>query len=400
MKLILTIFITLSLCTTYGQENFGMKEKVNGFVEKKITNIFNKEVLKRLENYNNLRENPRKYFSSIGISSVEMDALIKIFPELKTRSLPRMIMRDSGIFTVRDRGSVVKFSFKSLAKSEVYINGVKVILPDMKSSSFGEYVKSFNSNMYKAFNKKTSFLYFLNSFKLISSVNAQEIDYLDIKDGDDVPHYHKMGHDPSAKIIKNLYDDSEFAHNVNQTKQVLLAAIMAISNDIKLFSDANWENKKFNLPNNLKILYGKIDKMANLCEKESINTNKKFNNPGPATEMLTALDLVNEKINRLDTMGKDWKSEVDDLVWRRTSFHVDFNAKSFNICNDERIKKIHYDPNLCSNLDKITQCLIDFRSSGRVSEKRLDDSLMDKLLENPTGKDYGQDDIIDWVKEQ
>ncbi|WP_413699068.1 hypothetical protein ACLKMH_16160 [Psychromonas sp. KJ10-10] len=242
--------------------------------------------------------------------------------------------------------------------------------------------------------------------------SAQEIDYLDLPDGEEVPHYHRKGWDRNDdvdnlyKVMENEIRDRfgyesyrEVKHNIKQTKQVLLASLMANAGDLDLHQIANYENKKENLPANLKKLYKRIDDMANMCDEERVKTNGRFNNGSEATKMLTALDLTNEKINRLNSMGKIWWKEVDRLVWRRTSFHFDADAKSYNICRVERINKMYYDKNLCSNMEKLTQCLVDFRTSGRTSDKYLTDDQMDLLLDNPLGRDYGQDDILNWIQE-
>ncbi|PIK15271.1 hypothetical protein [Halobacteriovorax sp. JY17] len=398
MKIILTLFLTLSVFSSLAQENFGIKEKVDRLVSRKITDIYSKEIVSRIENYNALRANPREYFESVGIESSEIEAAFKIFPELTKNSLPELIIRKSGILVLRDRGNVVKFTFKSLASREVYINGVKIKTPKMTKYKFGQFFKDFSDNMYEGFNKKTTFMMFINSLSLIPSVHAQESDYLNLPDGEEVPHYHRKGYSPKDKIIDNLYSDEKFRHNVKQTSQVLLAGIMALAGDLELEQVANYENKKENLPANLKKLYKHIDKLANMCDEELAKPESKlFTENNDATKMITALDRINEKINRLDSMGKSWWNEVDRLVWRRTSFHFDADAKSYNICHVERIKKIYEDKNLCGNMEKISNCLIKYRSTGRVSEKTLTDDQMDLLLDHPLGRDHGQDDVLKWI---
>ncbi len=399
----------------FAQENFGIKDKVENYLKVNTERIVGDEILSRINKYKKLESDPKKYYESLGLTDSELKGFYKLFPGILKENLPKITLNKAGLLKLTYKDQSAHFTFSDLGKGHVYINNVLVKLPSDDVKSFPEYFNSFNKNLREATSKKTTFLNIIRSFSLISSANAQTIiyydeyvdesdlpkkNYLDYKDGDDIPHYHKDGYDPKDKVDKNLYDDTDFAHNVNQTKQILLAAIMAISNDIKLYSEANWANKKKNLPSNLKILYGKIDRMAKSCDKERLETNGKFREGSDTVKMLTALDLVNEKINRLDTMGKDWQSEVDELVWRRTSFHVDFNGKSFNICKSKKMKSIYFDPNLCSNLNKITQCLIDFRTSGKVSDKRLSDKEMDLLLENPTGRDYGQEDILKWIQEK
>ena len=401
MKLILTILLTLLILPVSAQENFGIKGKVNRLVGRKMTAAYSREVVSRIETYNKLRHTPQKYFKSIGMSSKEIDMLVKALPELKVRSLPELIVRKSGILILRDRGSVVKFSFKSLSKREIYINGIKVKTPKMEAHKFNKYFKDFNKNMYQAFNQKTTFVDILNFLLPISSVNAQSgIDYLNIPDGDELPHYKREGYDKNDKEINNLYDDTEFKHNIRQTKQVLLAAIMAISSDLELDFLANYEDKKKNLPENLKKLFDRIGKLANSCDSFKNDPAKSgdFASYNEAGKMLTSLDLVNEKINRIESLGKDWWGEIDRLVWSRTSFHFNPDAKSYNICKADRITEMYKDEKLCENMDKITTCLIEFRSSGRVSDKRLTDDQMDLVIENLGGEDYGQDDVIRWIQ--
>lgn len=401
MKYIITTFLFLSIFSSYGQENFGIKEKVNRMVGRKLTDIYSKEVVRRIENYNNLRTNPKKYFESVGMDAKVIEGLIKNLPELKTRSLPELVIRKSGIAILRDRGSVIKFSFKSLSKREIYINGIKVKTPKMEKDHFNKYFKNFNQNMYKAFNEKTSFINILNLINPILSVHA-ESDYLNIPDGREVPHYQREGYDPNEFVYDNLYDDTEFKHNVKQTKQVLLAAIMAISSDLELSFMANYRNKKKELPDNLRKLYERIDQLANSCNNFKNDPSRKgdIESYNEATKMLTSLDLVNEKMNRMESLGKSWWGEIDDLVWMRTSMHFNPSAKSYNICKAERIKQIYEDKNLCENMNKITNCLIEFRSKGRVSDKRLSDEQMDLLIDNPRGRDFGQDDILNWIQEK
>ena len=401
MKLILTMLLTLSIFSSTAQENFGIKGKVNRLVGRKMTAIYTDEVVRRIESYNTLRHTPKKYFESIGMSKREIDSLVTALPELKVRSLPKLIIRKSGILILRDRGSVVKFSFKSLGKREIYINGIKVKTPEMKSRKFEKYFKDFNKNMYTAFNQKTTFVDILNFLIPISSTNAQSgIDYLNIPDGDEVPHYKREGYDKSDKEVNNLYDDTDFKHNIRQTKQVLLAAIMAISSDLELEYWANYVDKKKSLPGNLKKLFTRIDKLASSCESFKNDPSKSgdFASYNDAGRMLTSLDLVNEKMNRIESLGKDWWSEIDSLVWKRTSFHFNPDAKSYNICKADRISEMYKDEKLCENMDKITNCLIEFRSSGRVSDKTLTDEQMDLMIENINGKDYGQDDVIRWIE--
>ncbi|WP_372654618.1 hypothetical protein [Halobacteriovorax sp.] len=403
MKFLITIFFLFSILSSYGQENFGIKGKVDRLVGRQITSIYSNEVIARIENYNKLRNTPKKYFESIGMNPQEINGLIGALPELKTRSLPELLIRKSGILILRDRGSVIKFTFKSLGKREIYINGIKVKTPKMVDEKFNSYFKSFNENMYSAFNKKTTFIQILHLLNPIVSVQAGAgEDYLNIKDGTEVPHYNREGYDRSDKEIHNLYDNTDFNHNVRQTKQVLLAAIMTISSDLELSFMANYRNKKQELPDNLKKLYDKIDKLANSCNsfKEDPSKIGDVASYNQASRMLTSLDLVNEKMNRIESVGKNWWGEIDDLVWQRTSFHFNPDAKSYNICKVDRIREIYEDKNLCDNMDKITNCLIEFRSSGRVSDKRLTDDQMDLLIDNPRGRDYGQEDIMKWIQEK
>lgn len=396
MKILKALFTYLLIFSALGQEDFGIKEKVDRLVSRKITNLYSKEVVNRIKNYNKLRTNPKKYFESIGIAAVEISAMFKVMSELKTKSLPELIIRESGILTLRDKGSVVKFSFKSLADREVYINGVKVKTPKMTKYKFGQYFSDFSESMFEGFNKKTSFVNLLNTLTFIPTVHADEgSDYLNLPDGEEVPHYQRQGYSPKDKIIDNLYSNAKFRHNVRQTSQVLLAGIIALASDLELDEMANYENKKVQLPKNLKILYKHIDKLAKMCEEELLRPESKlFSEDTEATRMITALDRINEKLNRLDSMGKAWWNEVDTLVWTRTSFHFNPDAKSYNICHVERIKQIYEDKNLCGNMEKISNCLIKYRSTGRVSDKTLTDDQMDLLLENPLGKDYGQDDVL------
>ncbi|WP_417334830.1 hypothetical protein [Halobacteriovorax marinus] len=397
MRTLLALFLTLSLFSASGQENFGIKGKVDRLVSRKITEIYSKEVIKRVESYNKLRHTPAKYFEQIGMGPAAVESFLKAFPESKSRSLPELIIRESGILILRDRGNVVKFSFKSLSKREVYINGVKVNTPKMVNSDLDQFFKEFNQNMFDAFHKKVSFIDVLSNI-FIQSVYAQESDYLQLPDGKEVPHYRRKGYDKTKKPLLSLYKNDNLDYNVNQTNQVLLASIMAISADLELNDMANYRNKKVNLPANLKKLYKKIEDLANTCHSESVSTKGKFVEGSEATKMLTALDRVNERINRLENMSTLWWQELDELVWNRTSFHFDPDSKSYEICKVERIKEIYYDRNLCENMDKITDCLVAFRSSGRVNEKTLTDDQMDLLLENPAGRDYGQDDVLRWIQ--
>jgi len=234
-------------------------------------------------------------------------------------------------------------------------------------------------------------------------------EYLSIPDGKSVPDYNREGWDRNDKV-ENLYkEEQEYSmrmygfkvnHNIRQTKQVLLAAVMAISSDIYLEYMANYRNKRTSIPKNLKTLYTKIGKMAASCDRERRETGGKFVKGSEATKMLTALEVVNEKMNRIESVGKNWWGEIDDLVWQRTTFHFNPDYKSYNICKVKRIREMYEDKRLCDNLEKLTQCLVDFRTSGKVSNTRLNDEQMDLLIDNPRGRDYGQDDILNWVQEK
>ncbi|GEM_PF-2890684 len=412
MKALLVLCLLVS--NIVAQENFGIKEKVNTFTENKIRHLLVKEFMSRLEKFKDLENNPKKYYKSLGLHPVEEKYLFKIFPKAAEAKLPKMTLSKTGEIRLTYNKQVAHFTLKDLKDRQVHIDGKTIKLPKRDFENFVDYYTEFNINVYDAFNKKTTRFNFLKTLHLIDSVHADEgSDYLNLPDWEEVPQYQRQGWDKND-ATPNLYSDMEkkierkfgkkaalaIRHNYRQTKQVLLASVMALAGDLELEEMANYDNKKVNLPKNLKKLYKHIDKIANVCDKERIETNGKFRNGSDATKMLTALDLVNEKINRLSSMGKAWWLEVDNLVWGRTSFHPNPDGKSYNICLVKRIQQIYYDKNLCSNMEKLTKCLVDFRTSGRVSENYLSDEQMDLLLENPLGKDYGQEDVLQWIQEK
>jgi len=225
-------------------------------------------------------------------------------------------------------------------------------------------------------------------------------EYLSIEDVYSVPIFKRQGYSKEDKIIDNLYDNSDYNHNRRQTMQVLLASIMALNSDLDLNFQANYKEKKKNLPENLKKLYDRIDELANSCNsfKDDPARSGDIGSYNQAGQMLTALDRVNEKMNRIESVGKRWWGDINELVWQRTSFHFGPDAKSYNICRVKRISEIYEDKRLCNNLDKITNCLIEFRSSGRVSDKTLTDAQMQLLIYNPRARDHGQEDLIRWIE--
>ena len=398
MKLfIVLLFIT----STFAQENFGVREKVNAYTEREIRKVLSKEFIQRLNKYKNLENNPRKYYESLSLSESERKSFFKLFPKAIKEDLPKITLTKSGIITLTYKNETSHFTFSDLAKNQVYIKDVLVKLPVGDIKSFTQYFNIFNKNMNDAFSKKITFIKVLNFLNPVTHVHAMSgSEYLAIPDGDELPIFKRQGYDKSEKIVNNLYDDTDYRHNIRQTKQVLLAAIIAISSDLNLDFLANYDEKKKNLPNNLKMLYDRIHELASSCNNFKNDPSRKgdFASYNKASKMLTSLDLVNEKINRLESLGKDWWGEIDRVVWSRTSFSFNPDAKSYNICKVKRIAEIYEDKRLCGNLDKITNCLIEFQSSGRVSNKRLNDAQMDLVIENLGGEDYGQDDVIRWIE--
>ncbi|WP_372654619.1 hypothetical protein [Halobacteriovorax sp.] len=404
------LIILLFLSNSFAQENFGMKEKVNSFAEKEVRKILTNEFISRLDKYKKLEKKPKEYYNSLGFTEEERKAFFKFFPDALKEDLPSITLNKAGLITLTYKGESAHFSFSDLAKSQVYIKNKLVKLPVGNVKNFTEYFNIFNENMYKSFNEKSVFFKALEL--IIPNASAQTIsgeEYLSIPDGKSVPEYNREGWDRNDKV-ENLYKEEQehsmrmygfkVNHNIRQTKQVLLAAVMAISSDIYLDFMANYKNKRTAIPNNLKTLFTKIGKMAATCDEERRETGGKFVKGSEATKMLTALEVVNEKMNRIESVGKNWWGEIDDLVWQRTTFHFNPDYKSYNICKVKRITEMYEDKKLCDNLEKLTQCLVDFRTSGKVSNTRLNDEQMDLLIDNPRGRDYGQDDILNWVQEK
>lgn len=402
--LILLLFVS----TSFGQENFGMREKVNSFAEKEVRKILTDEFIRRLDKYKQLESNPKEYYNSLGLTAKEKETFLSYFPKALKENLPKITLNKAGLITLTYKDETAHFSFSDLSKNQIYIQNTLVKLPTGDIKNFTQYFNMFNENMYQAFSNKTTFIKVLNIFSLVPSVQA-ESEYLNIPDRRSVPHYYKEGWDKEDDTPSLYKEEEEIAermfgfrirHNIKQTKQVLLAAVMAINSDLELKTQANYENKKIALPNNLRILYNRIGKMAKMCDSERIETGGKFKEGSEATKMLTALELVNEKINRMESLGKSWFSEIDELIWMRTSMHFTPNVKSFNICKIERIREMYEDKNLCDNMNKLAQCLIDFRTSGKVSNTRLTDEQMDLVIDNPGGLDHGQDEILRWIQEK
>ena len=395
--LIVLLFIT----NTFAQENFGVREKVNSYAEKEVRKALTQEFARKLDKYKRLEKNPKKYYDSLALSEKERKSFYKLFPKALKEDLPKITLSKTGVVTLKYKDGTAHFSFDDLANNQIYIKDILVKLPVGGSKTFTEYFNIFNKNMYKAFTKKTTFFKVINFLNPIPVANAMTgSEYLNIPDGEMVPKFKRQGYDKRDEIVHNLHDDTDFKHNVRQTKQVLLAAIIGLHSDLDLHRFANYQNKKQYLPANLKMIYDRIHELASSCNNFKTDTSRSGDlaNYNEASKMLAALDVVNEKMNRLESLGKDWWAHMNRLVWTRTSFTFDPDAKSYNICRVKRISEIYEDKRLCDNLDKITHCLIDFRSSDRVIDRRLNDDQMYKIIDSSALEEYGQDDVIKWIE--
>ncbi|ATH07485.1 hypothetical protein BIY24_05865 [Halobacteriovorax marinus] len=406
MKFLITLFFLVS--QIYAQENFGIEEKVNSVAKRGVRRILVQDFIAKLEKFRNHENKPKEYYESLGLNKRELGLLLGATPIVLKNNLPKMSLTKNGIITFTYKNKTASFSIDDLNKHQIRIEGRVVALPSYEIKEFDKYILDFHKNIAKAFPKKVSLMNLFNELFLIQSANAQYYsaeemsgeEYLNLPDNRDVPYFSRKGWEKDKPVIRALYENSNLDYNVNQTLQVLTVAIMAISVDLGLNDMANFRNKKKNLPENLKKFYKRIDEMATTCDKEKLETNGKFREGSDATNMLIALDRVNERINRLENMSTLWWQELNPLLWNHTSFRFDPDSKSYNICLVKRIKEIYHDPKLCDNLDKITKCLIAFRSSGRVIDKTLTDDQMDLLLENYGGRDYGEKDILRWMNEK
>lgn len=357
---VMTLLFFLS-STLIAQEDYGIRKKLNEYSMQEISSVVIKSINRSFIEYKKHRITPKAYVDKVFLENENEKQIVhKYFEKTLSRPLANFYVNKKSQFVFKEKGVVLKFTLKQLFKSKVSINGKIVKIPTGKT--FEETIFLLNSEIQNSLDSKKQ----TSNFTLINSVYADEAELDDRK-------------------VDSLYKSDKYVKN--QTTQGLMLSLLLLYKDIGITESGFISNRK--LKKNLVNYYNKISELAKSCHEEKVDTNGKFRPKSQVVKNLKAIDLVNEEIHRKDMMRTDWSSEINVFVWTRLKYTFKETRKSYNICKNNALKKIYADDMLCKNLEKLTDCLVAFRSSGKISEKRMEESEMSDLF----SEDKGIDDI-------
>jgi len=352
MRKYLAIISLLFSGPLLAQEEYGITEKVKNYSVQEISSAMIKSINRSFVDYNKYRKTPNKYLEVV-LGKQDKLVIQKYFESSLKRPLPKLQMNKKSEFVFKQNNYVMKFTLDQLFKSTISINAKMVKVPTGKSLE--ETIFLLNSEIQNAVNTRKS----TSSFSLIESTYATDSDLDD-------------------KKVKSLYNSDRFVSH--QATQGLVLSLLLLYKDIGVSESGFIANRR--LKKSLINFYNHISKLAKSCTEEKENTNGKFKSQSNVVKNLKAIDLVNAELHRKNMDRKEWSREISVFVWTRLKYNFKDPRRSFNICKSEPLIKVYKDANLCKNLEKLTNCLIAFRSSGKISETRLDETEMSNLFTN------------------